>query len=96
MRYALCWIVAISALDAWYCVSDGHAMYSIELNPLVTRLLDIGGMPLLVSAKVAGTGALVVVVGEMRDRLYRFTGIVVTVLCMVQSLVLLSYIPRWF
>mgnify|MGYP006399583477 FL=1 len=95
MRYAVLWIAAISALDAGYCVYDGTGLSVSELNPLVVWLLLIGGMPLLVSAKVAGTSLVVWLIGEMGRMRYRHCCMVVTVICMVQLVVLLSYIPRW-
>ena len=95
MRIAVLWILVISALDAGYCVHDGSGLASVELNPLVVWLLDLGGMPALVGAKVAGTSLVVWLIGEMRRLRYGHCCVTVAVICMVQLVVLLSYVPRW-
>ena len=92
---ALVWIVGISALDAWYTVCDGVSMIGLERNPIVSWLMTVGGMPAFVVGKVIGTSMVTLVVREMERNRYRWSGVIVTVLCMLQSMVLLSYTPRW-
>ena len=95
MRTALIWIAAVSALDAAYCVHDGSDFVVDEINPLVIYLMRIGGMPSLVAWKVLGTSLAIYGLQAMTYRDYRHRCMIVTVMCMVQALVVLSYIPRW-
>ena len=95
MRLALIWIAAVSALDAAYCVHDGYGFVSDELNPLVVWVVEQAGIAGLVGAKVLGTSIVMVAITDMYTREYGYRCGVVTVLCMVQALVVLSYVPRW-
>ena len=96
MRLALIWIAAVSALDAAYCVHDGYGFVSDELNPLVVWVVEQAGIAGLVGAKVIGTSLVLMTLYELWFVRYRHRWIVVTVLCMVQLAVVLSYIPRWW
>ena len=96
MRIALIWIAAVSALDAAYCVHDGYGFVSDELNPLVVWVVEQAGIAGLVGAKVIGTSLVLMTLYELWFVRYCHRWIVVTVLCMVQLAVVLSYIPRWW
>ena len=96
MRLALIWIAAVSALDAAYCVHEGYGFVSDELNPLVVWVVEQAGIAGLVGAKVIGTSLVLMTLYELWFARYRHRWIGVTVLCMVQLAVVLSYIPRWW
>jgi len=92
---SLAWIVVISGVDTWYTVFDGLPAIALERNPLVTWILLVGGLPGFTMCKLIGTSVVVYSLCEMSRREWFWCGTVTTVLCMVQSLVLMSYLPRW-
>ena len=61
----IAWVVGVAGVDSWFTLVDSD-VGEVELNPLALSLIRSGGVELLVSCKVAGTGLVVWIVASMR------------------------------
>ena len=91
-------IVSISSFDSYMSVRVGRALGPVELNPLARYLInaDSGDVSLLIGFKTFGTTAVLLACAAMRNKHYKYLGVVLTVLLAVQAIVLLSYAPYLF
>ena len=87
------WVVVVAGLDSWVSLVDDEVPF-VEMNPLALALIETGGVELLVSCKVAGTGAVLWIVATMRSSWPRAGWCCLVTVAAVQSVVAGSYLAR--
>lgn len=87
------WVVVVAGVDSWFTLVDSDVA-EVELNPLALWLIRSGGVELLVSCKVAGTGFVVWIVASMRPGWPRAARSCLVAVAVVQAIVAGSYLVR--
>ena len=88
---AALFVILVAAVDTWFCVVDAVELPGVELNPIARWVIGVGGVEMLVAAKVAGTAVAVYVAASVRPR---WRGVVLYSPAAVQLAVALSYLPK--
>ena len=89
----IAWVVGVAGVDSWFTLVDSD-VGQVELNPLALSLIRSGGVELLVSCKVAGTGLVVWIVASMRPGWPRAAWSCLVAVAVVQAVVAGSYLAR--
>ena len=90
----IAFVIVVAGVDAWFSLLDARHLAECEANPLALWLIEAGGVNLLVSGKVAGTAAVVHIVGSMRLRWPRAAWCGLWSVAAVQCVVVGTYLAR--
>lgn len=92
-HFLIAFVVGVAGVDSWFTLVDSD-VGQVELNPLALSLIRSGGVELLVSCKVAGTGLVVWIVASMRPGWPRAAWSCLVAVSVMQVVVAGSYLAR--